>query len=39
MPAYFRTDGLNRVAAAYAGRTALTAQQVEDAVAWLSSLR
>lgn len=39
MPAYFRTEGLNRVAAAYAGRTALTAQQVEDAVAWLSSLR
>ena len=39
MPAYFRTEGLNRVAAAYSGRTALTAQQVEDAVAWLSTRR
>ncbi|MEO8135090.1 MAG: sulfur oxidation c-type cytochrome SoxX [Betaproteobacteria bacterium] len=39
MPAYFRTEGLNRVAGAYAGRTALTALEVEDAVAYLSALR
>jgi sulfur-oxidizing protein SoxX len=39
MPAYFRTDGLRRVAKAYAGKTVLSAQDVEDAVAWLSTLR
>lgn len=39
MPAYYRTEGLNRVAAAYRGKPILTAQQVEDVVAWLASLR
>jgi len=39
MPAFHRTEGLNRVAPAYAGRPALSAQQVEDLVAWLGTLR
>ena len=39
MPAFHRRDGLNRVAAAYAGRTLLDAQQVEDLVAFLGNLK
>lgn len=39
MPAFHRTQGLNRVAPGYAGRPALSAQQVEDLVAWLGTLR
>jgi sulfur-oxidizing protein SoxX len=40
MPAYFRsTDGLSRVAPAWAGRTMLDAQQVEDVVAYLVTLK
>ena len=39
MPAYFRADGLARVAAPWLGKTVLTAQQVEDVVAYLRSLR
>ncbi len=39
MPGYFRTDGLRRVAPAYAGQTVLSAQDVEDAVAYLVTLR
>jgi L-cysteine S-thiosulfotransferase len=39
MPAYYRTDGLSRVAAAWRSRPLLDAQQVEDVVALLSSLR
>ena len=38
MPAYHRTDGLQRVGAAWAGRPLLSAQQVEDVVAFLSTL-
>jgi L-cysteine S-thiosulfotransferase len=39
MPAFHRTEGLNRVAPAYAGKPVLDAQQVEDLVAWLGTLR
>lgn len=39
MPAFHRREGLNRVAAAYAGRTLLDGQQVEDLVAYLGGLK
>ncbi len=39
MPSYHRTDGLNGVAAAYRGKPLLDAQQVEDVVALLRTLR
>ena len=39
MPAYHRTDGLTRVAPALAGVPLLGAQQVEDVVAFLETLR
>ena len=39
MPAFHRVEGLQRVAAEYRGRPVLTGQQVEDLVAWLSTLR
>src|SRR4029077_3745537 len=34
MPAYYRTEGLRQVAAAYRGKPVLSAQQVEDVVAY-----
>ena len=39
MPAYFSTEGLNQVAARWRGRTLLDAQQVEDVLAFLLTLR
>jgi len=39
MPAYYRSEGLARVAPAYRGKTVLTAEQIEDIVAYLSSLK
>lgn len=42
MPAYYRvngTDGLSRVAPAFLGKTVLDAQQVEDIVAFLVTLK
>ena len=39
MPAYFRTQGLTRVAPAYQGKTVLSAEQIEDVVAFLATLR
>ena len=39
MPAYYRTEGLQRVAPAFRGKTVLTAEQIEDVVAFLSTLR
>jgi sulfur-oxidizing protein SoxX len=39
MPAYYRVDGLTRVAAAYRGKPALAAQEIEDVLAYLMTLR
>lgn len=39
MPPYYRVDGLNRVAPAYRGKPVLTAEQIEDVVAFLMTLR
>ena len=39
MPAYYKTEGLNRVAGAFAGKTILNAEQIEDVVAFLMTLR
>ena len=39
MPAYYKTGGLTAVAAQYAGKTVLSAQQVEDLVVYLSTLK
>lgn len=39
MPPYYRTDGLVRVAPAFVGKPVLNAEQIEDVVAYLMTLR
>jgi L-cysteine S-thiosulfotransferase len=39
MPAFHRVDGLNRVRPEFVGKPILTAQQVEDVVAFLATLK
>jgi len=38
MPSYYRTEGFARVAPAFRGKTVLSAQQIEDVVAYLMTL-
>lgn len=39
MPAFYRNDGLHRVWGKFQGKTILTAEQVEDVVAYLMTLK
>jgi len=39
MPSYYRLDGLERVAPAWRGKPILSAEQIEDIVAYLATLR
>jgi L-cysteine S-thiosulfotransferase len=39
MPSYYRTEGLNRVAAAWRDRPVLAAEEIEDIVAFLVQLK
>lgn len=39
MPSYYRVEGLNRVAADYRGKPVLSADQIEDVVAYLQTLK
>jgi sulfur-oxidizing protein SoxX len=39
MPAFYRVEGLHRVAKQFAGTPILTAQEVEDVVAYLTTLK
>lgn len=39
MPSYYKIDGLVRVAPVYRGKPVLTAQQIEDVVAYLQTLK
>ena len=39
MPSYYRVDGLDRVGAAWRGKPILSAEQIEDMVAYLATLR
>ncbi len=39
MPSYYRVDGLERVGATWRGKPILSAEQIEDMVAYLATLR
>jgi len=39
MPPYYRVDGLQRVATGFRGKPILTAEQIEDVVAYLMTLK
>ncbi len=39
MPSFYRVDGLNRVGPSWRGKPILTAEQIEDVVAFLATLR
>ena len=39
MPSYYRVDGLDRVAQSFRGKPILSAEQIEDIVAYLATLR
>lgn len=39
MPAFYRDSGFNRVAEKFKGKTILSAQQIEDVVAYLKTLK
>jgi sulfur-oxidizing protein SoxX len=39
MPPYYRVDGFQRVAQAFRGKPVLTAEQIEDVVTFLATLR
>jgi L-cysteine S-thiosulfotransferase len=39
MPSYYRVDGLNRVGLAWRGKPMLSADQIEDIVTYLATLR
>ena len=39
MPSYYRVDGLDRVGSLWRGKPILSAEQIEDMVAYLASLR
>ena len=39
MPSYYRVEGLHRVGTSWRGRPILSAEQIEDIVAYLASLR
>jgi sulfur-oxidizing protein SoxX len=39
MPIYYRAEGFTRVAPAWRGKPILTAEQIEDVVAFLQTLR
>jgi len=39
MPAYYRVEGLNRVAETYRGKPVLNAEQIEDVIAYLLTLK
>ena len=39
MPSYYKIDGLTRVASAWRGKPILGAEQIEDVVSYLSTLR